>query len=98
MDSIHNLALKGHFEQLKSQVNSGSLDQIATRRLTALLEEVNTYFLKKQQSGNLDDEGVQLLSKINRYISGGDLSIPERIPMKKAGGKQRNSGSRKTGS
>ena len=98
MDSIQKLALKGHFEKLKSEANAISLGTDSTARRLALFEQVNTYLLKKQQVGSLDEEGVNLLSKISKFIADDKMELPERIPMKKAGKRQQRTSSKKTGS
>lgn len=90
MDSIHKLALKGHFEHLKAEANAQTLDENDSNRRLTLLEQVNAYLLKKQQTGSLDEEGVNLMAKISKSISIDKTELPDRIPMKKAGKRRRD--------
>lgn len=83
MESISELALKGHFEQLKSEANKKSLED----RPLDMLKHALAYLEKINNKGMLDDEGKRLIGTLKgHFLAESGLMQPK--PMTRAKGTQ----------
>ena len=80
MESISDLALKGHFEQLKNEANNKRL----TDQPLEMLMKALAYLEKINRSGILDDEGKSLMNQLKGYSS--ELALLSPKPMARAQG------------
>ncbi|MEM9855876.1 MAG: hypothetical protein AAF843_00880 [Bacteroidota bacterium] len=83
MESISELALKGHFEKLKAQTNSASLE----KQPLSLLMKALSYLEKVNDKGLLDREGELLINQLRAYSS--EESFFKAKPMQRAGSKSK---------
>ncbi|MEM7107461.1 MAG: hypothetical protein AAF519_04480 [Bacteroidota bacterium] len=85
MESITKLALKGHFELLKREINGKSIDD----QPLSLLMKAMIYLEKVNDKGLLDDEGKQLIHQLKGYSQENDIYQPK--PMARANGRDSDS-------
>lgn len=103
METTAELILKGHFSQLKDKVNKNAIpneDGMKEKAVTLLNQTF--YYLRKQQAINrLDAEGLELYQQMEKLLidmgNKSDVSVPDKLPMRKAQGRQRKEDQRKTG-
>lgn len=103
METTAELILKGHFSQLKDKVNKEAIpkeDGMKEKAVTLLNQTF--YYLKKQQAVNrLDAEGLELYQQMEKLLvdinKKSDVSVPDKLPMRKAKGRQSKENQRKTG-
>ena len=86
MKSLTELALKGHFEQLKEEVNAKGIND----QPLALLMKALAYLEKVEKNGLLDGEGEALIHQLRGYSMDGGMLAPK--PMKRATGKKKVDG------
>ncbi|MEM8567220.1 MAG: hypothetical protein AAGF85_12230 [Bacteroidota bacterium] len=79
MESLNELALKGHFELLKREINGRSLDD----QPLSLLMKAMIYLEKVNDKGLLDDEGRQLINQLKGFSK--DTGMYKPKPMTRAG-------------
>lgn len=101
MDSINDLILKGHFNELKEKVNQLSGNTEKNVEFKSLLSSLHNYLTKLNQQEKLDPEGQELLKELTDVIdrmAQAQINIPQKLPMKKASAKIANQPKRNTGS
>ena len=81
MKSIAELALKGHFDLLKKEINQKSLND----QPIVLLMKALSYLEKVNNISELDNEGKALIQQLRHYSSS-DSELLKLKPMKRAVG------------
>jgi len=98
MESTIDLILKGHFENIKTQINEATTQISDNKGLRQLLKDIASY-LENQKS----EEALQLLHKLNDQLN---IIEEKRLnkalkakkkPMQRAGKKQKERSNRKAG-